>query len=50
MRKRVRIALAVLLVAVGGVIASQVCRQREPVYQDKPLSVWLQGYITQQYL
>ena len=44
MRKRVRIALAVLLVAIVGVIAWQVLREREPVYQGKPLSVWLEGY------
>jgi HEAT repeat protein len=44
MRQRVPIALAVLLVAVVGVIAWQVLRLREPVYQGKPLSLWLQGY------
>jgi HEAT repeat protein len=44
MRKRVQIALTLLLVAVGGVIAWQVLRQREPVYQGKPLSHWLQSY------
>jgi HEAT repeat protein len=44
MRKRVHIVLAVLLVAVAGVIAWLGLRQREPVYQGKRLSVWLQGY------
>jgi hypothetical protein len=46
MRKRVQIALAVLLVVVAGVIAWQVLREREPVYQGKPLSVWLVQYGT----
>jgi hypothetical protein len=43
MRKRVQIALTVLLVALGGVIAWQVLhpREREPVYQGKGLRVWL---------
>ncbi|MGO8928675.1 MAG: hypothetical protein ACLQU3_17540, partial [Limisphaerales bacterium] len=43
MQKRVHIALAVLLVMLVGVIAWQVLRlrEREPVYQGKPLSVWL---------
>jgi hypothetical protein len=44
MRKRVHIVLAVLLVALAGVIAWLGLRQREPVYQGKRLSVWLQGY------
>src|SRR5947209_338906 len=44
MRKRVRIALAVWLVAVGGVIGWQVLRLREPAYQGKRLSLWLQSY------
>jgi hypothetical protein len=44
MRKRIYIALAVLLVILAGVIAWQVLREREPVYQGKRLSVWLQGY------
>jgi HEAT repeat protein len=47
MRKRVKIALAGLLVAVGGVIAGVLMwevlhpQEREPVYQGTPLSVWL---------
>ena len=43
MRKRVYIALAIVLVAVAGVIAWQVTRpqEREPVYQGKRLSFWL---------
>jgi HEAT repeat protein len=44
MRKWVQIVLAVLLLAVAGVIAWHVLREREPVYQGKPLSVWLTGY------
>jgi hypothetical protein len=44
MRKRVHIALAVLLVAIAGVIAWQVLRLREPVYQGRSLSNWLEGY------
>ena len=42
MRKRVYIALAVLLVILAGVSAWQVLRLREPVYQGKPLSAWLE--------
>jgi hypothetical protein len=45
MRKRVQIALAMLLVLLAGVIAWQVLRlperKPEPVYQGKRLSVWL---------
>lgn len=44
MRKRFQIAFAVLLVAVLGVIVWQVRRLREPVYQGKSLSLWLQSY------
>jgi HEAT repeat protein len=46
MRKRVYIALTVLLVALAGVIAWQVLhpQEREPVYQRKPLRVWLSEY------
>jgi HEAT repeat protein len=41
--KRVYTALAVLLVAIAGVIAWQVLRpqEREPVYQGKRLAFWL---------
>ncbi len=47
MRKWVQIVFAVLLVAVGGVIAWQVMRphEPEPVYQGKQLSVWLRDSI-----
>jgi HEAT repeat protein len=44
MQKRVYVALAVLLVALAGLTAWLGLRQREPVYQGKRLSVWLQGY------
>jgi hypothetical protein len=37
-------ALAVALIAVAGVIAWQMLREREPVYQGKPLSVWFRQY------
>src|SRR5882672_11358501 len=37
-------ALAVLLIAIAGVIAWQVLRLREPAYQGKRLSLWLQRY------
>jgi hypothetical protein len=40
MGKRVQIALAVLVVAIAGVIAWQVMH-REPVYEGKHLSKWL---------
>jgi HEAT repeat protein len=42
-RKRVQTALAVLLVAIAGVVAVQVLRPKEPepVYQGKTLRVWL---------
>ncbi|MDB6110263.1 MAG: repeat protein [Pedosphaera sp.] len=43
MRKRYRILLVVLLVAVVGGLAWQVLRQREPVFQGQPLSVWLRA-------
>jgi len=49
MSKRLQIAVAVLLVAVAGVIAWQVLRQREPVYQGKRLSVWLVQYGTNRF-
>ena len=42
MRKRVYIALAILLVILAGVMAWLGLRQREPVYQGKRLSVWLE--------
>lgn len=44
MRKRVRIALAVLLIALVSVIIRQMLQTGEPVYQGKPLSSWLRGY------
>ena len=46
MRKRVQIVLAVLLMAVAGVIAWQVLhsQEAEPVYQGKGLRVWLREY------
>jgi hypothetical protein len=46
MPKRVRIALAVLLLAPAGVIAWLVLRpqEREPAFQGKSLSFWLSEY------
>src|SRR4051794_10793082 len=42
--KRLRIVLAVLLVAMIGGLAWLASRQREPMYQGQPLSYWLGGY------
>jgi C-terminal processing protease CtpA/Prc len=44
MRKRVYIALAVLLVILAGVVAWQGLREHKPVYQGKRLSVWLKSF------
>ena len=44
MRKRIHIAFAVVLLALAGVIGWQVLRLREPVYQGKRLSFWLDAY------
>jgi hypothetical protein len=41
MRKRVYIALAVLLIVLAGMSAWQGLRLREPVYQGRPLIVWI---------
>jgi hypothetical protein len=41
MRKRARIALAVLLVAVVGVVAWEVQRPQEPAYGGRLLTAWL---------
>lgn len=41
MGKRVQIALALLLVAVVGVVGWQMMRQPEPVYESRALSWWL---------
>lgn len=45
MRKRPRILLAVLIVAVVGWIAWLTLRPSEPMYKGKPLSFWLEGYV-----
>ncbi len=50
MRKRVQVALAMLVVALVGVIVWQVLREREPVYQGKRLSVWLERYDEGSYI
>jgi hypothetical protein len=50
MRKRFRVLLAILLVAIVGGIAWFVWKPREPVYQGKPLSFWLRGYDYPLYL
>jgi HEAT repeat protein len=44
MGKKSRILLAIFLVAVLGVITWLVFQPGEPVYEGKPLSVWLEGY------
>lgn len=46
MRKPVRIALAVLLVAIAGGIGWGVLRQREPLYQGRTMSSWLNSPVT----
>jgi hypothetical protein len=38
------ILVAVLLVVVFGVLAWEVLRPHEPVYQGKSLSIWLAEY------
>jgi HEAT repeat protein len=46
MRKRVRITLAVLLVAVAGGVAWQALRQpRQPVYDGKPMRYWMAQHL-----
>jgi hypothetical protein len=45
MGKRVRIALAVLAVALVSVTVWQVAQPSEPIYQGKPLSSWMKGYM-----
>src|SRR5260370_1169344 len=44
MRKRSRIALALLFLAVIGGIAWLALRPSEPMYKGKRLSVWLENY------
>ena len=46
MRKRVQIVLALRLLALAGVVVWQVLhpQEREPVYEQEPLSVWLSEY------
>jgi hypothetical protein len=47
MRKRVRIAVAVLVIGFAGVVGLRMfyARNREPVYQGKALTVWLNDYL-----
>jgi HEAT repeat protein len=47
MRKRINIGLAALLLLMVGVIAWEGLREREPVYQGKRLSVWLEGIASE---
>jgi HEAT repeat protein len=44
MGKRAKVVLALLAVALVGVIVWQTWRPHEPVYEGKPLSFWLKGY------
>jgi len=46
MGKPVQIALAVTLVVLVGVMVSLILSDREPAYQGKPLSGWLEQYAT----
>jgi hypothetical protein len=41
MRKRLRIAFAVLLLGIAEVLAWELLREKEPVYDSKPLSYWI---------
>jgi len=43
-QKPVKIALAIVLPALAGVIAWQLLQEHEPVYQGEPLSFWLNKY------
>jgi len=45
MRKRLRIALAVLVVALVGLALWQGLREPEPVYQGKRLGRWLSAAV-----
>lgn len=45
-RNRIKIGFAAVLLGIAGMIAWQISRGREPVYQGKPLGRWLAGYIT----
>ena len=47
MRKRVQVGLAVFLVAVVGAVGWMTFSSREPMYQGKSLSKWLEGYSFQ---
>jgi len=44
MRKRVALALPILLVSIAGTLGWRGLREREPVYEGKPLSAWLEQY------
>src|SRR6266478_2350723 len=44
MGKKRGILLAILLVALAGGVGWLLLRPREPVYQAKPLSAWLEQY------
>ncbi len=48
MRNRFRIGTAILIPLLA-VIAWEVLRQHEPVYQGRPLGVWLRSYATNDY-
>jgi hypothetical protein len=43
-RKWFRIGFVIVIVAALGGFAWLVPRQREPIYEGKPLTVWLEGY------
>ena len=44
MQKRIQVALAVVLVTLACVMAWQLLSVREPLYQGKRLSAWLEAY------
>src|SRR5437660_1515372 len=44
MKKGLRIVVVIGLLAIVGLLARAVLTPREPEYQGKPLSVWLEGY------
>jgi hypothetical protein len=44
MRKRVPLALPIVLVSIAGILALRGLREPDPVYKGKPLSAWLEQY------
>ncbi len=44
MTRKLRVALALLIIGLFGGLLWQVLRERGPVYQGKPLNSWLKGF------